>query len=452
MNKGEFSVVPLNNGFSVVLNPYTFLWVLATPSQVDKAKAYCEEMYDSLKDQLEKEVKFLTESVAVDFIELHLTSRCNMNCAYCYVPRNQRMKQAVMCKEEVESIICKLAEHIEREKSGIKRVIFHGGEPLLAKDSFFPIIDKYYKDFEFGIQTNGTLMTEDDARFIKERNVHVSFSLDGPSAEVNDITRHYWSGKGTFNDVARAITLFKNYEWTGVIVTITKYNVDKLDLIAQRLYDWGVPSALFNPVSPSNSEAASLMPPLEVLTSNYKRLIDALIELNDKKNGKRLVIDNVESLIMAILTSNFRVLYCHSAPCGAGRLVYVISSNGDVYPCSEFIQFKEFRCGNIFKEAVSEILNSEACNILRCRKVDMIEECKSCAYRYICGANCPASVYGLYRHMLKKTPYCTFQKEIISYIFEKISESGLDVAYKLVSKSFEDKLRRSEQVVHMEEM
>jgi uncharacterized protein len=451
MDKREFSIVPLSNGFSVVLNPYTFLWVLAAPSQVEKAKAYCGEMYDTLREQLEEDVKFLTESVAVDFIELHLTSGCNMNCAYCYVPGNQRMERAVMRKDDVELIICKLAEHIERE-GGIKRVIFHGGEPLLAKNSFFPIIDKYYMDVEFGIQSNGTLMTEDDARFIKERNAHVSFSLDGPSAEVNDITRHYWSGKGTFNDVARAITLFRNYEWTGVIVTITKHNVDKLDLIAQRLYDWGVPSALFNPVSPSNAKAASLMPPLEALTSSYKRLIDMLIEFNGKKDGKRLVIDNVESLIMTILTSNHKVLYCHSAPCGAGRLVYVISSNGDVYPCSEFIQFKEFRCGNIFKDTVSEILNSEACNTLRCRKVDVIDECKSCAYRYICGANCPASVYGLYGHMLKKTPYCTFQKEIISYIFEKISEGGLDVAYKLVSKSFEGKLRRSKQLVRVEEM
>jgi len=447
----ESLVITLDNRFSVILYPDTFFWVLAESSRVKQAKALCKEIYtDSLKQQLEADLGLLRSSVAIDFIELHPTSGCNMNCAYCYVPRGHRMEQKLMRQEDIEEILCKLFDWIEKAGRGMRRVIFHGGEPLLAKDCIFSIIDKYHREVEFGIQTNGTLLTEEDAKFIKERNVHISFSLDGPPAEANDIVRHHWDGRGTFDKVVRAINLFKGYEWVGVIVTITKHNVDHLDLIARSFYDWEVPSALFNPVSPSSANAIDLMPSLEALTFGYKKLIDTLIDLNGRSDSKRLVVDNVESLIVAILTSNMRVLYCHMSPCGAGRLVYVISSNGDVYPCSEFLQFKEFRCGNIFKDSVANILSSEACKMLRCRTVDMINGCNSCAYRQICGANCPASVYGLYRTMYAKAPYCAYKKEIINHIFKKIAEGGIDVAYKLVSRSFEEKLRKSEKLVHVE--
>jgi uncharacterized protein len=142
-----------------------------------------------------------------------------------------------------------------------------------------------------------------------------------------------------------------------------------------------------------------------------------------------------------------RVLYCHMSPCGAGRLALVVTPNGDVYPCSEFIRFPEFRCGNIFTDSMPDILAAESCKALACRNTASIAECRSCAYRLICGANCPAAVYGMHGTLQAKSPYCMFMKAIISYMFEKISEYGIEVAYRLVSTRFESILRESEQLV-----
>ncbi|MGB9809023.1 MAG: SPASM domain-containing protein, partial [Caldanaerobacter sp.] len=312
-------------------------------------------------------------------------------------------------------------------------------------------IEKYYKEIEFGIQTNGTLLTKEDAAFIKKHNVHVSLSLDAPLPEINDKLRYYQNGTGTFAHVRKTIEMFNDYEWQGVIVTITKNNVNIIDTMAEALYDWGVRSVLFNPISPSVPESTAFVPSIKELIDNYKKFIDVVIKLNTyQPKGRRLVVDNIESLILAIFTSNMRGMYCHMSPCGAGRLSYVITWNGDVYPCSEFIQFEEFKCGNIFEDSIETIINSEACKKLRLRNVNKIDTCNNCPYKLICGANCPAAVYGLSRTLLEKSPYCKFNFEIINYLFEKISEHGIEIAYKLVSESFEEKMKTSKPLVWVE--
>lgn len=444
----ELSVVALDNGYSVVLEPDTMSWILAEPSRVKQAQAQLKELYtDSIRQQLKSDTEWLSTCSSIDMVEIHPTSECNMSCAYCYVPHESRIRtDSVMRRDDVECVIDKFLDWIETH-GGMKRFIFHGGEPLLVRDHFFSIIDRYHKDVEFAIQTNGTLLTEEDARLIKERNTHISLSLDGPCALVNDKLRRYRNGKGTFDDVRKVIDMFRDFEWQGVIVTITEHNVDQLDLIARAFYDWDVRSALFNPVSPSCPNAVSLMPSPRALINGYKKLIDTLIELNGRTSDRRLVVDNVESLVVAIFTSNMRVLYCHISPCGAGRLALVVTPNGDVYPCSEFIRFPEFRCGNIFADGLADILDSTACNMLRARNTATIDECRTCAFRLICGANCPAAVYGMFGTLRAKSPYCEFMKAIIGYMFEKISEHGVEIAYRLVSRSFEDILRESEQLV-----
>jgi len=450
LNYFSFSSIELGREYIALIDPDTLFWVTSKKSKINEAKSLFRELYTSnIKNKLNEDKNDLFNSVGIDMIEVHPTEKCNMDCEYCYIPRKYRLKDRCMSVEEIEFIITKILDFLDQNPDkGMKRIIFHGGEPLIAKKQIFEVMDRYYKEVEFGIQTNGTLLTEEDSEFIKERNIHISFSIDGP-LDIHNITRKYWNGKGTYYDVLKSIKYFKDYFWLGAIVTITKYNVNNLNDIAKDLHKIGIPSSIFNPVSPCSSSACSLMPSTEDLIYNYKKLIDTNIEINSNSiNGKRFVIDNIESILMCLLTSNLRVLYCNMSPCGAGRLVYIITSNGDVYSCSEFMAYPEFKSGNVFKNSIREIINSDPCRLLRSRKVDMIEECKLCPYKNICGANCPAAVYYLNQKLLEKSPHCKFMKEMINYIFLKIAEGGLAEVYKLVSNNFEKELRKSEKLVY----
>ncbi|MDD3748555.1 MAG: radical SAM protein, partial [Candidatus Bipolaricaulis anaerobius] len=422
--------------------PETLLWVIAESKQLKQAHRLLSDTYSELQDDLKQDTERMRTSHLVDMIELHPTAVCNMRCAYCYIPEAYRKRPLVMSRDDVDRVVRKVLSWVE-EKGGMKRIIFHGGEPLLARDSIFPVIDRYWRDVEFGIQTNATLLTQGDADFIKERNVHVSLSLDGHTAEVNDRCRQYSNGGSTFDDVVRNISLFRDFEWNGVIVTITRHNVGYLAEMLRFLYGMGIRSALFNPVSPANPAAALLMPKTEDLLAGYRGLINELVRLNTVPGARRFVVDNIESLVVALVTSNMRVLYCHMTPCGAGRFMYVIDPAGYVYPCSEFVGHEEFRCGNIFSDPMAEVLDAPPCKRLRARYVERVKGCISCEYRMICGANCPAAVQSLSGNLDGRSPYCEFLKGSVNLIFRTFLDHGIESAFCLVSTRFEEMLRKS---------
>lgn len=436
----------------VFLNPETLLWLAFDCHKKEEAEQILRsKVTEDLNNTLKRDMHELFSKIALDFIELHLTERCNLDCAYCYIPRMLRRCDKMLTINQVDDILSKIFNAIDSGMvEGLKRIIFHGGEPWINKNVMMEVIDRYHREAEFGVQTNGTLLTEDDIEFLVKRRVHVSVSLDGPPAEIHNIQRPFWNGSGSWDRVVRVLDYFKGYEYFGVIVTLTKYNIKHLSDIVRFLYEKDVTSSIINPVSPSNAEAESLMPSLSDLITNYLEAINLILKLNSEaKSHKKLVIDNVESIVMALLTSNFRVLYCHMSPCGAGRLAWVITSHGDVYPCSEFIQFPEFRCGNVFNDDIKTLINSKTAYVLRNRSVNLISKCNVCVFKNICGANCPAPVYYKTRDLLNPSIYCDFNYALIKHILNIIVSNGLEAAYLLVSNDFEQLLKKSQQLFNV---
>ncbi len=100
-----------------------------------------------------------------------VTNRCNLNCNYCYFKRGVQ-DQVLSPKEVLDKII------------GIKSIIFSGGEPLLNFKwikEFLTLAKENKASFDNVILfTNGTLLTDEIASFLKEHNVNVNVSLDGP--------------------------------------------------------------------------------------------------------------------------------------------------------------------------------------------------------------------------------------------------------------------------------
>lgn len=330
---------------------------------------------------------------------MHLTEACNMSCSYCYVPEKIRSLPK-MDKFLAHSIINKLLEYRDKHwKNVTVNVIFHGGEPMLNKELLYEIVEEWRDEkITFGVQTNGTLINEEDIMFFKKHNIDVGISIDGPSSRYHDIQRFYINGIGTFKRVDEVLKMFKSYKTpVGAIVTVTKHNVNALRDMLRYLLSHEVESALFNPVSPSVPNAYKLTPSIEALITSYRYLSYDLVNMNQLES--RLTIKNIESLIIALITTNMRVLACDASPCGAARLLLVVTSEGDVFPCSEFVAFPEFRLGNILKHSIEDLLMRGPAIKLRSRRVEEITDCCSCPYGLICGANCPASVYSLHRDL-----------------------------------------------------
>ncbi|MFZ0050877.1 MAG: peptide-modifying radical SAM enzyme CbpB, partial [Desulfobaccales bacterium] len=88
------------------------------------------------------------------------TERCNLDCGYCYLPREARRTGRDMEPARVLEALCLLQEFFKKTLPAGARpqLVFHGSEPLLAKDAVFQGIAQYGDYFRFGVQTNTVLL------------------------------------------------------------------------------------------------------------------------------------------------------------------------------------------------------------------------------------------------------------------------------------------------------
>lgn len=117
------------------------------------------------------------------------TKQCNLKCVHCYFDARNQKDKGEITTEEAKEIILDLAEF----KAPV--LLFSGGEPLMKKDIFE--LAKFAKDkgLRTVFSTNGTLITMDIAKKIKEVGIsYVGISLDGVK-ENNDKFR---GKKGAF--------------------------------------------------------------------------------------------------------------------------------------------------------------------------------------------------------------------------------------------------------------
>jgi len=147
---------------------------------------------------------------------IKVTECCNLNCNYCgFFLSESKTKNQIMNDQCLEQLLKQIGGYCRDNDS--KRILlsWHGGEPLLAGQRFYKKISYYQKkyipdDVEIcnNIQTNLTLLNESWVDLLSSLNFEIRFSLNGPR-EINDKSRIYTNGKGSYSDVIRGIELLK---------------------------------------------------------------------------------------------------------------------------------------------------------------------------------------------------------------------------------------------------
>lgn len=151
------------------------------------------------------------------------TRTCNLSCRHCYMSSEAKKYENEMTTEEAKKFIDDLAEF------NVPVLLFSGGEPLLRPDFFELATYAAQRGVRPTLSTNGTLITREVAKKIKDIGVgYVGISLDG-LREVNDKFR----GKdGAF---AAAMQGIQNCvavgQRVGLRFTINHHNLEELDNI-----------------------------------------------------------------------------------------------------------------------------------------------------------------------------------------------------------------------------
>ena len=158
---------------------------------------------------------------------------CNLDCQYCFFLSKELLydqKRQSMSEETLETYV---KNFLAASPDGDVTMLWQGGEPTLRGLPFFErlieLCEKYRRPAQVvhhAVQTNGTLITEQWARFFKDNDVLVGISIDGPK-ELHDAYRLNRGGHGTHSMVIRGWEQLRNAEVdTNILCTVHAANED----------------------------------------------------------------------------------------------------------------------------------------------------------------------------------------------------------------------------------
>ena len=271
------------------------------------------------EDAFNKEINDLRFNLKPSAVYFNATDRCNLNCSYCYIPERLRKSGSTMSYKTLSNALKKLEAFFRSTLSKGQRpqIVFHGAEPLMAREAIFKAIDNFGDYFRFGIQTNGTLLDESAVEFLTSRGISIGLSLDGPTPKIADRMRRTWDGRGVSQTVVDIIKRLKGYENYSVICTVTKENMCSLNETVDLLHKLEVPTCMLNQVRctlPGGKEAKPLD---HEMSKYYLAALDRTYELY-RKTGRKLVVANFANIVLSILAPSSRKLMCDISPCGGG--------------------------------------------------------------------------------------------------------------------------------------
>lgn len=373
-------------------------------------------------------------------------SSCNLNCAYCYyldkAPSIYWNNQPVMSYEILEEYI---RQYIEGNEVPEVTFVWHGGEPLMAGLEFYRKAVEFQKKYASGktvinsLQTNGTLMNAEWARFFHDNRFLVGISIDGPK-DIHDAYRVNKAGKPSFDSVISAIQLMKQYgvEYNAlsVVTNMSEGRGAEVYKFLKSLGTWFmqflpvVEHVIINeenerPVMTTPGTEGSAMAPWSVSGPGYGEFMtDIFDEWIVRDVGTYFV--QAFDMTLAQWVGVKPGLCVYSETCGDALIV---EHNGDVYSCDHFV-YPEFKLGNILETDLLALYRSPKQFQFGLNKRNTLPRyCQRCKYYFACRGECPkhrflkteTGEYGLnalcegFKHYYKHVePYMVYMSTLLS--------------------------------------
>lgn len=184
-----------------------------------------------------KDQKFGTHVGHGPVVVWNVTRTCNLRCLHCYSSSEAKHYEGELTTKEALAVIDQLADF------NVPVILFSGGEPFSRPDIMQLAEYAISKGIRVTFSTNGTLITQEIAKQIKEIGVsYVGISLDG-IGEVHDQFRRK---EGAFDAALRGIRYCKEVgQKVGLRFTINAHNVNEIPAIFDLIEQEDIPRVCF---------------------------------------------------------------------------------------------------------------------------------------------------------------------------------------------------------------
>lgn len=328
-------------------------------------------------------------------------STCNLACSYCYYLDKQRLydpsEQNHNMSDELLELYIK--RYFEAQTQAEVCFTWHGGETLVRSLDFYRKAVELQKKYGGNrpvlncLQTNGTLLTDEWCRFLREQHWLVGLSIDGPQ-EFHDEYRRSRDGRPSFLKVMQAIRRLNAHgvEWNAMAV-INDFNAEHPDEFYDFFKSIDCRYIQFAPIVERLTESDDIASPSErgaladfsVSPAQWGSFLCRLFDRWVKEDVGRVFIQ----LFDATLAN-----WCGTEPgvCSMAREcghAAVMEHDGRVYSCDHFV-FPQYYLGNLRDLSFIEMMSSPRQIAFGAAKhKTLARQCRECKWLFACNGECP---------------------------------------------------------------
>ncbi|QSO50214.1 TIGR04053 family radical SAM/SPASM domain-containing protein [Alicyclobacillus curvatus] len=330
-----------------------------------------------------------------------VTRACQLHCLHCRAEAQRHRDERELTTEEGFALIDAVAEMDH------PLLVFTGGDPLERPDLYDFIRYGRSKGLQVSITPSATpKVTAQAIADAKAAGLERwAFSLDGWCAEIHDKFR---GTKGSYDRTITALGILRD---EGIPIqintTVTRYNLDDLERIAQVVESYGaVLWSVFFLVPTGRARAKDM-----VTADEHEAVMNWLYERSKRSSFdvkttaaphyRRVVLQHLHDAVEPALLQSDPLRSTRGVNDGNGFVF--ISHIGDVYPSG----FLPVKAGNVRETSLSQLYR-ESPVFKSLRDVNQLKgKCRVCEFRQVCGGS-RARAYALTGDYLESDPSCAY--------------------------------------------
>ena len=325
------------------------------------------------------------------------TRSCNLRCKYFFAEK-YGYDDSLLDMKKLKKYLTILANNYE-----YVNVVWHGGEPLMAPMDYYEEIYDYCRkldaNFMYSIQTNGTLLNNNNINFFKKNMTSIGLSFDGLT---NDKTR------ASTDKLLESVELLQSNGMNpGAVMVVNQNNVH--NLIDEYKYFKKLNVGL--KMNPMFKDGAAKNNGLYLNPDDYIKNFIHFFKYWVFDNECNINVSTCMDFVNLILNENVGV--CTFNSCLKKWLCF--DTDGHIYPCDRLCM-KEYDLGDISNlSSIDQAFNNKNFRKLLEKSINRRQKCiDNCKYYKNCYGGCNANA--ILNETNKDNVSCYIQIQILSEI------------------------------------
>ncbi len=333
-----------------------------------------DQKVKALEAFIEKKER-LKKTTPLQYLFWEATLRCNLGCLHCGSDcvKNDAAQDAELDGEAIKRELRAIATDYRPETVTFAII---GGEPLVREDIIGVGAYAAELGFNWGITTNGMLLTADMVKRLKDAKLAtISVSLDGIEAD-HDALRNCKGAHKVVTDAIRRLLADRFFRTFDVICCVSKINIDHLDAFVDEAVRIGIPAVRFTPVFSRGraSKNSSLM----LDKSDYLRMLDFIKQQREKQKNIQVYLSEEGYWgpeWECVIRDEFHY-------CASGIQIGSILHDGKVTGCPSVS--RQFIEGTILESAFVDIWKGQFGRYRQDREKTFSLKCSGCEHWVLC--------------------------------------------------------------------